>query len=421
MVFRSHFPFILPSHGCAPMENIFPLQERVEIEEIHGSKRPNAYPPSRPKTFNMWDGQESSDCYYSKRLEWFRTGEIHQIERIGMEEVLRRVGEERYRETRDRIVDEYERGRRPMSVKAALGLTDIDLQSLLQIFSFVERWGLINHRSVLSEGIKYLESYKGGEECSGTPSPTEEKDGRSPLDLKGHLEGSTCSCGERAGFFTRSLVFRCGDCFNNGSYPPDVTQSDFFPISSSLARNLWSKKEEFLLLEGINRFGDQWSLVSQHVETKTKDQCALHFLKMPILENALGRADLSVGSPFETAENPVMCLVAFVCGVVHPAVGSECARTAMRYIGSHSQDFVMRSMMETGQERAAEQMEIERRKIQRLEGVMCEARMNRIRLKVESYKDMYLSVDKTHEELVGLKRSLVEELLNFTEESVEES
>ena len=55
----------------------------------------------------------------------------------------------------------------------------------------------------------------------------------------------------------------------------------------------WTDQETLLLLEGLEMFGENWEAVASHVVSKDKQQCVLHFLRLPIedpyLEDALPR------------------------------------------------------------------------------------------------------------------------------------
>ncbi|AFM98250.1 RSC chromatin remodeling complex subunit RSC8 [Encephalitozoon hellem ATCC 50504] len=394
------------------MENIFPLQENVEIEEIYGSKRPNANPPKDSKAFRMKSGAQDFmdvETYHVRLPSWFRKGEVSPLEFNCMGEVIQAIGKEEYVRNRDRIIGSYEEGNRPITIGGALALVDIDIEMMLKIFSFIERWGLINYRSLIEKEIRNLRSYDGVDTKSMEDVPKEECP-KERVDVKEQLEKAACGCGGKATFFTRSLVFRCTKCIDDGDYPQEVLRSDFIPITESLVKQMWSKKEEFLLLEGISKFGDEWESVSQYVQTKTKEQCIFHFLRLPILENTLSKADLSIGKLFETAENPIMCIVAFVCGIVHPKVASECAKTAIKYISECSQDSVIQHILDAGRRKAHEQRDLERRKIERLKNVICEALLNKIKMKIGTYKELYLSTQRVRSELIALRRGLAEDI-----------
>lgn len=46
----------------------------------------------------------------------------------------------------------------------------------------------------------------------------------------------------------------------------------------------WTDQETLLLLEGLEMYKDDWNRVSEHVGSRTQDDCILHFLQLPIEE-----------------------------------------------------------------------------------------------------------------------------------------
>jgi SWI/SNF related-matrix-associated actin-dependent regulator of chromatin subfamily C len=101
----------------------------------------------------------------------------------------------------------------------------------------------------------------------------------------------------------------------------------------------WSDQETLLLLEGIEMFDDDWVKVAEHVQTRSKDQCVLRFLQMPIEDPYLAQPGAELGPlrhqaglnglPFETTDNPVMSVVAFLAGAVGPGVAAAAAQSAL--------------------------------------------------------------------------------------------
>ncbi|KAM0672460.1 subunit RSC8 of RSC chromatin remodeling complex [Ordospora colligata] len=403
------------------MENIFPLQENVEIEEIYGSKRPNAIPPEYARSFRMHGGVNVIDndgTYILKEPKWYRKGEVSSLEEISMDEVVSMIGKEAYVRTRDAIVCEYQNGYRPMTLGKALEMNDIGFCEIAKIFAFAERWGLINYRSLIEKEIASVEAMRNRTRESSDdkhiPTDTQEKNKEvinMPVDYKACLKQSRCDCGEEVMFFTKSMIFKCKKCFDERSYADDVLRSDFFAVNEPLVESMWSKEEELRLLEGINKYGDEWNLVSQHVQTKSKEECVFYFLRIPILENALPKSGFSeIGPVFVTAENPIMCVISFVCGVVHPCVASACSKAAMMHIGKCSQERAMRHMLDAGVSKAIEQRDMERIKIKRLMDVIYEAFLRKIRMKMNAYKEMNVSTQRVRNELVGLRQGLIDEL-----------
>ena len=108
------------------------------------------------------------------------------------------------------------------------------------------------------------------------------------------------------------------------------------------AGKLWTEDETLRLLEGLERFGDNWLDISRHVGSeKSVEECVAHFLQMPIedaylddqfrvKEQAAKPAAATSASaekplPFEAAANPVLAQLSFLnnCGA-----GSEVAHAA---------------------------------------------------------------------------------------------
>merc|ERR1712051_122600 len=98
----------------------------------------------------------------------------------------------------------------------------------------------------------------------------------------------------------------------------------------------WTDQETMLLLEGLEMYKDDWNKVSEHVESRTQDECILHFLRLPIEDPYLEQPEHgSLGPlafqpiPFSGAGNPIMSTVAFLASVVDPRVASSAAKAAM--------------------------------------------------------------------------------------------
>ena len=52
----------------------------------------------------------------------------------------------------------------------------------------------------------------------------------------------------------------------------------------------WTEQETLLLLEGLEMYKDDWNKVSEHVGSRSQDECVLHFLKLPIEDPYLEEA-----------------------------------------------------------------------------------------------------------------------------------
>ncbi|EST08083.1 Zinc finger, ZZ-type [Kalmanozyma brasiliensis GHG001] len=152
----------------------------------------------------------------------------------------------------------------------------------------------------------------------------------------------------------------CPSCYLEGRFPSSMYSGDFVRMEDSIlkqtggvtggasgAQDDWTDAETLRLLEGLEMFDDDWSAVSNHVGTRSREQCITKFIQLPIEDNFLdgaSQADLGplqyarrdqvdkLGKPivpFAQADNPVMSVVAFLASAVNPAVAAAAAQSAL--------------------------------------------------------------------------------------------
>jgi SWI/SNF related-matrix-associated actin-dependent regulator of chromatin subfamily C len=90
----------------------------------------------------------------------------------------------------------------------------------------------------------------------------------------------------------------CSDCYNEEKFDEGMSKSDFILMESAdvpgSGGSNWTDHETLLLLEALEIFkGKEWHEIAEHVATKTKEQCMLHFLQMPISEPFLDGDDFN--------------------------------------------------------------------------------------------------------------------------------
>ncbi|CAN8276284.1 unnamed protein product [Cochlearia groenlandica] len=85
----------------------------------------------------------------------------------------------------------------------------------------------------------------------------------------------------------------CMECFNSGKFSSDMSSSDFILMDEAPGggSGQWTDQETLLLLEALEIFKENWNEIADHVATKTKAQCMLHFLQMPIEDTFLDQTD----------------------------------------------------------------------------------------------------------------------------------
>lgn len=70
-----------------------------------------------------------------------------------------------------------------------------------------------------------------------------------------------------------------------------------------LSGGKWTDQETLLLLEALELYKENWSEIAEHVATKTKAQCILHFVQMPIEDSFLDLND-NIDSHSKETANP---------------------------------------------------------------------------------------------------------------------
>lgn len=135
----------------------------------------------------------------------------------------------------------------------------------------------------------------------------------------------------------------CPDCFLEGRFSSTMSSGDFLRVEGGMEKpspeEEWTTYEQLLLLEAVEKYDDDWLLISEYVGTRSKEQCVTQFLQSPIQDNILkSLTELTEEEknntkvPFENAENPVMTMISFLSGAVNPAVGAVAAQSSLRVL-----------------------------------------------------------------------------------------
>ncbi|KAL8869725.1 MAG: hypothetical protein Q9174_004056, partial [Haloplaca sp. 1 TL-2023] len=139
----------------------------------------------------------------------------------------------------------------------------------------------------------------------------------------------------------------CGECFRVGRAPEAHHHWDFVKLEDEDYTSIpdrekpWTDAELLRLLEALELFDDNWDSITEHVESRTREECVLKFLQLeiedPYLENNAHEAR-SYGAldngrlPFARADNPVMTVVGFLAGMSEPQVAAAAADRSVQAI-----------------------------------------------------------------------------------------
>ena len=130
----------------------------------------------------------------------------------------------------------------------------------------------------------------------------------------------------------------CPSCYLEGRLPGNQSSSQYQRMenptyTAALDRDApWSDAEVLRLLEGLERFDDDWGEIAEHVGTRTREECVLQFLQLDIEDKYLD-SELPVNPPtglsllgsqhghlpFSQVDNPVMSVVGFLASLADPA------------------------------------------------------------------------------------------------------
>ncbi|KAJ4700720.1 SWI/SNF complex subunit SWI3C-like [Melia azedarach] len=345
--------------------------------------------------------------------DWFSPATVHRLERQVVPHFFSGKSPdhtpEKYMECRNHIVAKYmDNPERRLTVSHCQGLVDgVSTEDLTRIFRFLNHWGIINYCAAAPSpepwnGRSYLREDSNGE--VHVPS-----DALKSIDSLIKFDKPKCrlkaadvyssSCRD-ADFFDLDHRIRerlsenhcnycsqpipavqyqsqkevdvllCPECFHEGRFVIGHSSLDFVKVDPArdygdIDGETWSDQETFLLLEGIEIYNDNWNEIAEHVGTKSKAQCILHFVRLPmedgLLENievpnlskksssssrddrgglhstsngdlpgsGLQEADSENRLPFANSGNPVMSLVAFLASAVGPRVAAACAHASL--------------------------------------------------------------------------------------------
>uniref|UniRef100_A0A673CPY5 SWI/SNF related, matrix associated, actin dependent regulator of chromatin, subfamily c, member 2 n=1 Tax=Sphaeramia orbicularis TaxID=375764 RepID=A0A673CPY5_9TELE len=225
--------------------------------------------------------------------------------------------------------------------------------------------------------------------------------------------------------------------------------------SAASSMREWTEQETLLLLEGLEMYKDDWNKVSEHVGSRTQDECILHFLRLPIEDPYLEDTSSSLGPlayqpvPFSQAGNPVMSTVAFLASVVDPRVASAAAKSALEEF-SRMKEEVPAALVEAHVRRVEEAARVsgrqdplyglegsgiagtgleegerpgrrdtwhlaavEERKIKSLVALLVETQMKKLEIKLRHFEELETIMDREREALEYQRQQLLADRQSF--------
>ncbi|CAO3655575.1 unnamed protein product [Mucor hiemalis] len=421
---------------------------------------------------------KSTPCDYEdmELPPWYNAESIHDIEKLALPEFFTNdnleLTPEKYKHYRDHMINTYNAN--PdyfLTVSACKSKLDVDLVTLVRVHSFLVNQGMINSRPDPRRRIfdPYIDS-----DPSAQVKPKSQRDfkdidqatiehlrdliyndkivapSRSTWDLSVedatnpdgrkifHCSNCQVDCSEIRYQSLKSKNYQvCIDCFLEGRFSATFFSGDFLRMEGGDDVDMeeeWTDEEILRLLEGVDKFDDDWLLISEHVGSRSKEQCITKFLQLPINDEFL-TAQLSKKElqdlPFGTTPNPVMTTIAFLAGHVNPGVGAAAAKTALKELiqsnegtesameteeGVFSTDVMKKatsSALKSAVENARKLASYENQEIQHWTRLAVKTMVDKLSFKVQQYDELETSLET---ELVELQKQ--QELLASSIEAI---
>ncbi|XP_055103679.1 SWI/SNF complex subunit SMARCC2 isoform X4 [Symphalangus syndactylus] len=296
---------------------------------------------------------------------WFDYNSVHAIERRALPEFFNGKNKSKtpeiYLAYRNFMIDTYRLNPQEYLTSTACRRNLAgDVCAIMRVHAFLEQWGLINyqvdaesrptpmgppptsHFHVLADtpsGLVPLQP----KTPQGRQVDADTKAGRKGKELDDLVPETAKGKPELTSASQQMLNFpdkgkeKPTDMQNFGLRTDMYTKKNV-PSKSKAAASAtreWTEQETLLLLEALEMYKDDWNKVSEHVGSRTQDECILHFLRLPIEDPYLEDSEASLGPlayqpiPFSQSGNPVMSTVAFLASVVDPRVASAAAKSAL--------------------------------------------------------------------------------------------
>uniref|UniRef100_A0A8C6PRR5 SWI/SNF related BAF chromatin remodeling complex subunit C2 n=1 Tax=Nothobranchius furzeri TaxID=105023 RepID=A0A8C6PRR5_NOTFU len=265
---------------------------------------------------------------------WFDYNSVHAIERRALPEFFNGKNKSKtpeiYLAYRNFMIDTYRLNPQEYLTSTACRRNLAgDVCAIMRVHAFLEQWGLINYQ-VDSESRP---TPMGPPPTSHFHVLADTPSSLVPLQPKTSQTPAT----QQMMPFPDKVKDKPADLQNFGLRTDMYNKKSGSTKSKSATSSMrdWTEQETLLLLEGLEMYKDDWNKVSEHVGSRTQDECILHFLRLPIEDPYLEDSSSNLGPlayqpiPFSQAGNPVMSTVAFLASVVDPRVASAAAKSAL--------------------------------------------------------------------------------------------
>lgn len=244
-----------------------------------------------------------------------------------------------------------------------------------------------------------------------------------------------------------SKINLCTSCFMNGKYSPELASNDFvkidpssFPSSGMNLNSDWTEEELLKLMEAIEKYSDSgvnmaannvWDAIAESVG-KPREACLFQFLKLPTTELLSSTSSDSsflssisstsfLNFPFSQSENPVLSVLAFLAGHVHPRVAAVASQAALSELsklegketGSSEMQQVAATALACASAHAQTLATAESNRISYWRDLLIETQLKKLQLKIESLEELERIVEEERKEIEKQRLQIFMERFNL--------
>ncbi|GAV73735.1 Myb_DNA-binding domain-containing protein/ZZ domain-containing protein/SWIRM domain-containing protein [Cephalotus follicularis] len=326
---------------------MLPKAEEAVIDELNNAcEEWEALEAKIEAQFDAIRSRDTNAHAVPNHCGWFSWTKIHPLEERTLPIFFNGKSQTRspnmYMEIRNWLMKKFHAN--PNTLIELKDLSDLevgDLDARQEVMDFLDYWGLINFHPFLptdtapanddsdraSENESLLEElylFEKIKSCQPvvskpkmtTPVPSrpfpesaiaEELVRPEGPSVEYHCNSCSADCSRKRYHCQKQADFDlCTDCFNNRKFGSGMFSSDFILMEPAEAPGLsggkWTDQETLLLLEALELYKENWNEIAEHVATKTKAQCILHFVQMPIEDTFLDCDDETDPSSKEVAD-----------------------------------------------------------------------------------------------------------------------
>lgn len=284
---------------------------------------------------------------------WFSWARIHSLEERAFASFFNGKSEDQtpnvYMEIRNAIMKKFHMDPQSwVEPNDLVGLSIGNSEARRQVMEFLDHWGLINFQpfplldSTMSAAnvdevaktaslIEKLYHFQEVQLCPRAGSETNISELTLPsqllpespisenllspdgLAVEYHCNACSTDCSKkRYHCQTKADFDLCSECYNDGKFGFGMVPADFIlmenaEVPGSSGGN-WTDQETLLLLEALELYGEDWNEIADHVATKTKEQCILYFVQMPIEDSFLDGEDSNNAGSSHQIVDPVLSI-----------------------------------------------------------------------------------------------------------------